>query len=548
MRQSTAVKVLAEGNSVFLTGAPGAGKTHVLNRFINYLRSKNVPAAVTAPTGIAATHIGGLTLHSWSGLGVREHVDQNVIEHLLKKSYLLKRFEKTEVLIIDEVSMLTPQLFEAVDELMRNVRFSNEPFGGMQVVLTGDFFQLPPISKNGVRRFVWQTDAWGRLNPKVCYISERHRHNDDDLIRLLDEMRSNDISELSYEVLQNCMNCQLPKDIVPTRLYTHNLDVDRINEAELHKLPGRIHRFGVVTKGRKPLCERMLQGSLIAQPLELKKGAAVMFIKNNFEQGYVNGSLGTVIDFDEESGYPLVKLSNGDIILAEPAEWSTEDESGKKLASIAQVPVRLAWAITVHKSQGMTLDAAEVDLSKAFEPGHGYVALSRVKDLRGLRLLGFNQMALSVDAAVLENDHALQRLSHETELEYANAAVNEKYKVAIPKKAEKPKTARLTHELLAEGKSVRQVAKERGLKPGTIISHIHQLIEDDMCDFSLENLLDDKAVVKKVHKAAESVKKRCNKDDLREDGVVRLTPVFEELGKKISYDDIKLALMMIQRN
>jgi thymidine kinase len=147
MRQSTAVKILAAGKNVFLTGAPGSGKTHLLNRFIGYLREREVPTAITAPTGIAATHIGGMTLHSWSGLGIRDSVDEKILEKLLTKSYLKKRFETTKVLIIDEISMLSPGLFEAVNDILKNVRFSPEPFGGVQVVLTGDFFQLPPVVK-----------------------------------------------------------------------------------------------------------------------------------------------------------------------------------------------------------------------------------------------------------------------------------------------------------------------------------------------------------------------------------------------------------------
>ncbi len=371
MRQSTAVKILAAGNSVFLTGAPGSGKTHLLNRFIKYLADRGVATAITAPTGIAATHIGGMTLHSWSGLGIRDSVDERILEQLLTKSYLKKRFETTKVLIIDEVSMLSPGLFNAVSEILQNIRFSPEPFGGLQVVLTGDFFQLPPVvrrqentmedfeaeeySRNQqAARFVWQTDTWRQLDPTICYLSERHRHEDEQLIRLLDEIRSGSVSAASKNALQS--RAQTASDAErPTRLYTHNVDVDRINNDELKKLPGKSHRYAVVMSGKPPIAEKILSGSLVAEQLELKKGAMVLFIKNNFEKKYVNGTLGEVIDFDEESGYPIVRTKSGLKIVAEPEEWSLTDEHGKKLAAIAQVPLRMAWAI--HGAQKSGNDA-----------------------------------------------------------------------------------------------------------------------------------------------------------------------------------------------
>jgi ATP-dependent DNA helicase PIF1 len=482
MRQSTAVKILAAGKNVFLTGAPGSGKTHLLNRFIGYLREREVPTAITAPTGIAATHIGGMTLHSWSGLGIRDSVDEKILEKLLTKSYLKKRFETTKVLIIDEISMLSPGLFEAVNDILKNVRFSPEPFGGVQVVLTGDFFQLPPVVKNrdqewedfeaeekvNAPRFVWQTDTWKELDPHICYLSERHRHHDDRLVKLLDEMRSGRVASESRKILNSCSRTDFA-DYRPTRLYTHNTDVDRINENELRRLPGDSREYSVVIKGKKPIAEKILTSSLVAEYLQIKKGALVLFVKNNFEKGYVNGTRGEVVGFDEDSGYPIVRTKSETDILAEPEEWSVMDESGKKLASIAQVPLRLAWAITVHKSQGMTLDSAEVDLSKAFEPGHGYVALSRVKDLEGLRILGYNEMALRVDEAVLQIDEEMKKKSHLLEAETVQKPIIEKYvPISEERKKERfaPKvpTIEKTRCLLKENCTLEEIAQKRGLK------------------------------------------------------------------------------------
>lgn len=552
MRQSTAVKVLAAGKNVFLTGAPGAGKTHLLNRFITYLKKRDVPHAITAPTGIAATHIGGSTLHSWSGLGIQDTVNEKVIERLLGKSYLKKRFEQTKVLIIDEVSMLTPGLFQAVNEILQNVRFSTEPFGGVQVVLTGDFFQLPPVSPEQTAnpRFVWQTELWKELDPSICYLSERHRHSDEDFIRLLDEMRTGEVSELSFETLQKCMESPLPDHIEPTRLYTHNIDVDRINTQELEKINKPTRVYTARTEGNPKLTEKLLDSSLLMEDLEIKEGALVMFIKNNFEKGFVNGTLGKITRFDEDTNYPFVLTTDGEEILAEPEEWNITSESGTKLAKVTQVPLRLAWAITVHKSQGMTLDAAEIDLSKAFEPGHGYVALSRVRDLSGLRLLGMNDMALRVHPKVLEEDYNMQKVSYEVEREFHEKPVEEKYPPLTEAQEQKrqerfqPKvpTIEKTRRLLEKGLSLEEIAEEREVTVGTIIKHVGDLKELGVLKISLDHLLPENA--EEILDLVEAVKKRENPEELTEKGDVRLGAIFREGKEKYSYDEIKLVMAL----
>ncbi len=565
MQQSTAVKILAAGNNVFLTGAPGSGKTHLLNRFIKYLSDRGVATAITAPTGIAATHIGGMTLHSWSGLGIRDTVDDRTIEHLLSKSYLMKRFESTRVLIIDEVSMLAPGLFTAVSEILKNIRFSPEPFGGVQVVLTGDFFQLPPVVRRqqsdmedfeaeeeqrnqSETRFVWQTDTWRQLDPTICYLTERHRHDDEGLIRLLDEIRKGAVSAASRTMLDACRrNTSGHKR--PTRLYTHNLDVDRINNDELDKLSGTSRRYRATLSGNKPLAEKILANSLVAEQLELKTGAKVLFIKNNFEKQYVNGTLGEVIGFDDDSGYPIVRIKSGKEIVAEPEEWSLTDERGKKLAAIAQVPLRLAWAITVHKSQGMTLDAAEVDLGNAFEPGHGYVALSRVKNLAGLTLLGCNEKALEVDAAVLEMDAELQRLSRSAEAAFAKAPLVEKYpplsdEAKKARFAPKVPTIEKTRRLLETGMTLEEVAEERELKLSTVFGHLEELAELGVIEYSLEYLRPADKICKLVLAAQASVLSRGNPEELTGSGQARLGAIARELQGKIGYDEIRLVLLL----
>lgn len=216
-------------------------------------------------------------------------------------------------------------------------------------------------------------------------------------------------------MLEAASYTQFDENITPTRLYTHNLDVDALNEAELDKLPGRKRNFRATSSGEQALIETLKRSVLAYDKLPLKEGAKVMFVKNSPEKGYINGSLGEVFDF-ESTGFPKVKLLDGTVITATPEKWTIEDEQGNELAWYNQIPLRLAWAITVHKSQGMTLDAAEVDLSSTFEKGQGYVALSRLRKLDSLKLIGFNQRALQIDALAQKADKRFQELSLQNEL------------------------------------------------------------------------------------------------------------------------------------
>ena len=541
MKQSTAVKVLAAGENVFLTGAPGAGKTHLLNRFIKYLRDRQIPTAITASTGIAATHIGGTTLHSWSGLGIRDAVDPKLLENLFSKKYLKTRFEKTKVLIIDEVSMLSPALFSAVSEILQNFHFSQKPFGGLQIVLSGDFFQLPPVSKNSkAEKFIWQSDIWKKLDPKICYLSERFRHSEKDFLKILDEMRAGKVSAKSREILRKTRHKNLKN---PTRLLTHNADVDAINSAELFKIKNPEKTFSAKKTGNPKIAEKLLGNSLFVENLKLKKDALVMFLKNNPEKGVVNGTLGKIVNFTKNDDFPVVETTDGRIVVAEPASLTVADERGKKLAEIAQIPLRLAWAITVHKSQGMTLDAAEIDLSRAFEAGHGYVAISRVRNLDGLKLSDFNEMALSVDPDALFIDAEFQKKSQNLAAEFAKKPIFEKYQKSEKSKFKtKIPTIEITRQFLEKGLSFAEIAAERDLKKTTILNHFCELLKLDAITFPIEKFLPKKEICEKILTAKKNLEKRDFSDDKTENGEIKLSAIFRELKKKVSYDEIKITL------
>ncbi len=416
MTQNVALALVTMGNNVYLTGQAGSGKTFLLSKYIKFLKQHKIPVAVTASTGIAATHLGGVTIHSWSGIGIKNNLSTYEMGRLnisLDKSSAIKN---ARVLIIDEISMLHSYRLDMINTICKLTRQSPEPFGGLQVILCGDFFQLPPITEEGFGNscFAFKADAWKELGLKICYLDEQHRQWDEEFLKVLNDIRSSDVSENTYEMISSRLNEPLPDGVIPTKLYCHNADVDAINNFELRKIDKPHHFFQMETKGNKELIKTLKKGCLAPEELILKEGALVMFVKNNQAKGYINGSLGTVIGFDDET-YPIVKTYTGRKIVASPTTWKL-DEYNKSLAEISQIPLRLAWAITVHKSQGMSLDAAEIDLSKSFSYGMGYVALSRVKSLSGIRLLGINQMALLVDEEISRKDSVFKNMSFQEEL------------------------------------------------------------------------------------------------------------------------------------
>jgi ATP-dependent exoDNAse (exonuclease V) alpha subunit len=436
MTQDKALLILKTGANVFLTGEPGAGKTHTINQYIAYLKKHSIDYAVTASTGIAATHIGGSTIHSWTGIGIRDTLTKYDLDKIASSEYLSKRIRKAKVLIIDEISMLSPGTLDMVDAVCREVRQSSEPFGSMQVVLVGDFFQLPPVIKpkpedkqlalikKGNLKFAYESNAWKRLIPIVCYITEQYRQDDESFLDLLVSIRRGDVEEEHFEYLKTRFieRTEMPDEV--TKLYTHNVNVDKVNEDELNKLDEAEVKFEMKSSGQAALVTGLKKGCLSPETLVLKKGAVVMCTKNNIKENYMNGTLGTVIAFDAFSNYPIIETKKGKKITITPADWSIED-NGKVKATITQVPLRLAWAITVHKSQGMTMDSAIMDLSTVFEYGQGYVALSRVRRLDGLYLLGCNPKALSVHPEVLKEDKAFHQASAEIDQGFDKFTVDE---------------------------------------------------------------------------------------------------------------------------
>lgn len=461
MKQAQALSVMLAGEPVFLTGPPGAGKTYVLNQFVKRATRAGKTVAVTASTGIAATHIGGTTIHSWSGLGIRDQLGSRDKQQLAGNAKLVKRYNACDVLVIDEVSMLHGHRLDIVNELCKLLRKSTEPFGGLQVILVGDLFQLPPVNRGGeAADFVHESSAWQALNPRICYITEQHRQKQDSLLELLEAMRSGELEEFHQELLSERLDKQPQATQQVTRLYAHNVDIDRVNQRHLDALQQSVHAYAMETKGSAAKVEQLRRSVLAPEKLELKLGAEVMFVANNPAGGFVNGSRGQVVDFRDEQ--PVVRLSTGRNIKVGLHGWKLE-EDGKVRAEVAQLPLRLAWAITIHKSQGMSLDAAEIDLSKSFTPGMGYVALSRIRSIDGLYLSGINAMALQMHPQIYEFDRQLRQASATLAATTADAAAEED--------DTEPAKATGDKELLAALKQWRLQQAQAASIPAYVIAH-----------------------------------------------------------------------------
>lgn len=551
MTQGEALTILKTGANVYLTGEPGSGKTHTINEFIGWLRAAGIEPSVTAATGIAATHVAGMTLHSWSGIGVSESLTKAEVDHIASKEHVARRIQKAKVLIIEEISMLSAATFQMADAVCREVRRIDQPFGGLTVILVGDFFQLPPVSRSRAAAFAYDSATWRALNPLTCYLTEQYRQDDSEFLEVLSAIRAGEVEELHHETL---MTRHVDAAALPggaPKLFSHNADVDRINAEELAKLPGASRKFLMSSKGKDTLIEGLQRGCLSPELLELKDGAAVMFTKNSPQGRFVNGTLGTVCGFDA-GGMPIVETKEGLRIATEPMEWQLE-EQGKVRASISQIPLRLAYAMTVHKSQGMSMDAAVIDLSKAFEYGQGYVALSRVRRLSGVYLTGLNARALMVHPEILGKDHEFRAAADAAQETFAAMdpgevtgmqkkfvkalggawveKVGEGGKKSMNKKANVGLPGRLAETLqtVRDTASLQDAAKTRGLAISTIVKHLEELAEiGKLARADFAHFLPAADESEEIHEAL-----AVSNDE-------RLSPVFHALGSRYSFETIRL--------
>lgn len=574
MSQEEALDILKMGHSVFLTGAAGTGKTFVLNKYIEYLKIHSISPTITASTGIAATHIGGQTIHSWSGIGILEKLDKYTLDRLEQNEKLYKKYEGVKVLIIDEISMLHASRLDMINTLFKKFRKTDKPFGGIQMIFCGDFFQLPPVvktfqSKNedeidnkNDKEFAYNGNAWKELNPVICYLSKNYRQEDEKLLTILNNIRfEKDIEEVFKDLENKTKNFKEKKNIL--KLYTHNIDVDAINEDEYKELKEESeYTYEMSSHGKKNIIENLKNNCLAPEIINLKIGTKVIFVKNDINRNYQNGTLGEVVDF-ADNDMPIVETFSGKKILVKEETWQYLNDDGKVLGEISQIPLRYAWAITIHKSQGMTLDEAEIDLGRAFGSGMGYVALSRVKEFKNINLVSIGSHALKINKNVLNQDKIFRekskRASDAIKKYYEDSEMKEKLKKKQEEfiikcdgslmeidiqdenffEEEKPKikTIIITLGFIKEKILPKDIVINRNLTLGTIVGHIEELFEArEIKEKDIEYIIKD--IEKYYHPNDLKTIKKILKED------TGLKAKHDELNKKykidIDFNNLKL--------
>ncbi len=409
-KQRDAYEMMSSGRSIFLTGRGGCGKSTLIKLYYNqYQNTRQV--GLTSTTGTSALLIGGVTLYSFLGIGLGTgSVEQLYQEIMFKRPHKIKqRWRELQTLIIDEVSMLTPELFDKLEVLARSIRNSKLPFGGIQIILTGDFYQLPCI---GSENLCFDAKAWDTCIEEVVELGHSFRQSDPEFEKCLDEVRIGELSEKSKALLLSRVNADLTNadGIKPTRVYSLNRDVNFENEEQLNKLVRanpelEFYEYKLEYKVLKPNVrnadDKVKKSCFAPEVLQICVGAQVMLIYNlDLECKLANGSRGIVTDFDE-AGFPVVKFVTGESRVIGYQEWSIEEE-GEKLISVVQVPLKVAYAGTIHKLQGASLDLVDIDCGHIFEYHQIYVGLSRARTLEGLSLRNFNPDKIQAHPAVKE--------------------------------------------------------------------------------------------------------------------------------------------------
>lgn len=558
--------------SLFLTGKAGTGKTTFLREVVRYTKKKCI---VLAPTGIAAVNAGAMTIHSFFQFGLGPFV-QGVIEpksdFRINKSKL-ELIRHLQLLIIDEVSMVRADLMDHIDVELRRIRRNSKPFGGVQLLMIGDLQQLPPIAHGGEDELLRQyyktlyffsSSALKSMKYSCIELKNVYRQTDRHFIDILNHARdciltSHDISDLNARYIPGFS--PKPEDGY-IRLMTHNRQVDYVNETEMEKLDSKPYTFVAAVTGTFPE-----ESYPTANSLTLKKGAQVMFIKNDPERRFINGTLGEVKSIDKNS--IAVRLTqSGTVIDVEPMEWQniryqfdeeSKEISSKQIGRFKQYPLKAAWAITVHKSQGLTFDKAIIDVHAAFSPGQAYVALSRCRTLDGLVL------SSPVSASVFMRDNAVdaymnyisrpveelafsscyEYFEYEKKLEPEEVAPVKKVKVnqEKPKKVNKEEprddtgkklsTFEYSYRLYNQGNTIEQIAEKRGLNQSTIEVHLARYVASG--DIDVHEFVDGDTLQKVEAYCMEHPEEKA------------LKPIFEHFDAKIPYNVLRMAIAAIRK-
>ena len=415
-----AIQLLGLGHNILITGGAGTGKSYTLRKLLKWADEENKNMARTALTGMASLQFEmGETLHRCTGIGMGKSKDdlRGIVNSWRFRNETRWELAVIDVLIVDEISMLRSDTLELIDELLKYVNGNKEPFGGLQVIFSGDFMQLPPIVKpeeralfNNRGQWAFQSDVWNELDLKIIYLEEIKRQKDKRFSMALNMIRAGAINEAVDSYFFNTYKNQPPEGIEPVKLLSTNDEVNRVNSKRLEKIDQKLETYKATITGlNDKLKDKIRRDTSAMETLDLKPGAQVMILNNSPNREFVNGSMGEYLEMAEveieELGemvkrkVAVVRVLESDTIVYIPKhDWKIEkkDDKGNRttLASFVQFPIKLGWAITVHKSQGMTIDYLQVDLTRCFAEGMAYVALSRARNYEGLNIVNWRAGAV----------------------------------------------------------------------------------------------------------------------------------------------------------
>ena len=413
-KQDEAFKAMLNRQNIFITGPGGSGKSHVINLFVNYYKNniENLENKlyVTSSTGLSSLLINGITINQYAGIGTGEKDVEYYVKNIQKKKPVRERWKHTNVLIIDEISMINSNMFEKLDIIAQKIRKNNSPFGGIQIICSGDFLQLPPVKSN---EFCFESFTWDITIDKIFYFDKIIRQNNIEFQDVLNKIRIGKIDKNVKDLLESCRNRKLEnKDgIIPTLLFSKKDIVKTYNDAKLKELIDNGQQtitYNSEYVFSSKIREEVKQDYIslinsqfnIEDNIVLSKYSQVMLNVNNLEEGLANGSRGIIVDFSENNN-PIVQFLNGKLLEIKRKDYKLEEN--KDSITKKQIPLIHAWAITIHKAQGMSLEYIQTDIGKSiFEYGQAYVVLSRIKSLDGLSLIDIDYSKIRANPKVIK--------------------------------------------------------------------------------------------------------------------------------------------------
>lgn len=394
--QAYALDMCESGENIFLTGGAGSGKSYVIREFMKNKDDKQMP--ILASTGAAAVLLGGRTFHSFFGLGIMEGGTQATLQRILKNKATLKRIKNVEGVVIDEVSMIPGDALMVAEIIAQHARESTLPWGGLRVIAVGDFGQLPPVAKYGQKRdWCFLNDVWKKSGFHICELKLNQRIQNNEFLNVLADIREGFITSRVREFLEDRTKSH-DEELPGTRLFPRREQSEGYNQKKLAEINETELVVDSIYLGEQKYIDYLGKSAPVPAQLKLKVGCKVLFLKNDMQKRWVNGTRGTLVHY--EADHLIVKKEGGREVKVEKISFSLLDADANVKASVIQFPVNLAYATTIHKSQGATLDELWCDLGALWEPGHAYVALSRLRDPSGLHIVRWSPKSFIVDPEV----------------------------------------------------------------------------------------------------------------------------------------------------